>query len=230
MEWYEELDFDENPLKNETKFVGNEEALKEAYYSIISGNVLVIESPEGSGKTKILKEVIRKFGGYGRVAYVSAKALDRELNIEHILIKKNGILGMLFKKDPKNMILLLDDVEYLNAKNIERIKYYYDSNHLRAVIITTRSFEKLNLTESMKQRIRKVISLYPVSEFEAVQIFRDKMGETILSDRIIKVVYQLSNKNIQKFLNNCEQVCKAYVGNKNLTEDDVRKIFERGVK
>ncbi len=230
MEWYEELDFDENPLKNETKFVGNEEALKEAYYSIISGNILVIESGEGSGKTKILKEVIRKFGGHGRVAYVCAKALDRELNIEQILIKKNGLLGMLFKKDPKNMILLLDDVEYLNAKNLERIKYYFDSNHLRAVIITTKSFEKLHLSESMKQRIRKVITLHSVSEFEAVQIFRDKMGETILSDRIIKVVYQLSNKNIQKFLNNCEQVCKAYVANKNLTEDDVRKLFERGVK
>ena len=231
MEWYEELDFDENPLKkNNARFVGNEEVLKEAYYSIVSGNILVIEGAEGTGKTKLLKEVIRKFGGQGRVAYVSAKAVDKELNIEDILVKKNGILGMVFKRYPKDMILLLDDVEHISPKNIERIKYFFDSNHLRAVLITTRSYENIHLSESIKQRVRKVIAMHPVSEFEAVQIFRDTVGETILSDRIIKVIYQLSNKNTQKFLNNCEQVCKAYVANKNLTEDDVRKLLSRGAQ
>ena len=231
MEWYEELDFDENPLKkSDTKFIGNEEVLKEAYYSIVSGNILIIEGGEGTGKTKLLKEVIRKFGGRGRVAYISAKALDRELNIEDVLVKKNGLLGMLFKKYPKNMILLLDDVEYLSARNMERLKYSFDSNHLRAVLITTRNTEKMHLSESMKQRVRKMISMHPLSEFEAVQLFREKVGDIILTDRLIKVTYQLSNKNTQKFLNNCEQVCTAYVANKNLTEDDVRKLLSRGAQ
>ena len=124
MEWYEELDFDENPLKKETKFVGNEDALKESYYSIISGNILILEGEEGSGKSKILREIIRQFGGYGRIAYISCKNISTELNIEEILVKKNGILGMLFKHYPKNMILLLDDVEHLSSKNMERIKYF----------------------------------------------------------------------------------------------------------
>ncbi|MDP3728954.1 MAG: ATP-binding protein [bacterium] len=230
MEWYEELDFDENPLQKETRCVGNEEILKEAYYSIISGNILVIEGETGSGKTKILKEVIKKFGGYGRIAYINAKELQKELNVEEILAKKNGILGWLFKRYPKNMILLLDDVEHLSSRNLERIKYFFDSNHLRSIIITTKSYEKLHLSESIKQRIRKNIQLHSLSEFEAVQVFRDKLGEHILSDRTIKTAYQLSGKNTQKFLNNCEHVCKAYVANKNLTEEDVRKLLERGIK
>lgn len=228
MEWYEELDFDENPLQTDTKFVGNEDALKEAYYTLFSGNILVLEGAEGMGKTKILKEIIRSFGGQGRIAYVSARTLDRELNIEDIIVKKNGILGKLFKKYPKNMILLLDDVEHLSQRNMERIKYFFDSNHLRAVIITTQNYEKLQFTESFKQRIRKVTALHPLTEFEAVQLFRAKLGETFLSDRIIKVVYQLSSKNTQKFLKNCEQVCKAYITNKNITEDDVKKLLGRG--
>ncbi len=230
MEWYEEMDFDENPLKNETKSVGNEDVLKEAYYSILSGNILVLEGEEGTGKSKILREVIHQFGGNGRIAYIPCKTLQRELNIESILVKKNGILGMLFKRYPRNMILLLDDVEHLSTKNMERIKYFFDSNHLKAIILSTKSFEKLNLSESVKQRIRKVSKLRPLSEFEAVQIFRDKVGDSVLTDRIIKIIYQLSGKNIQKFLNNCEHVCKAFVTNKNLSEDDVRKILERGVK
>ena len=61
MEWYEELDFDENPLEIETRYVGNEVLLDEVFYSIISGNILVIEGEKGSGKTRVLKEVIRKF-------------------------------------------------------------------------------------------------------------------------------------------------------------------------
>ncbi len=230
MEWYEELDFDENPLKKETRCVGNEEILKEASYSIMSGNMLIIEGTPGTGKTKLLREVIKQFGGYGRVAYVNCKELSQELNVEDVLIKKNGILGWLCKKYPKNMILLLDDVEHLSSRNMERIKYFFDSNHLRSVIITTKDTEKLKLSESIKQRIRKVIQLHVLSEYEAVQLFRDKLGEGMLSDRAIKAIYQCSNKNTQMFLNNCEHVCKAYVTNKNITEDDVKKILERGVK
>ena len=230
MEWYEELDFDENPFTTETKFVGNEDVLKEAVYAIVSGNMIVLEGSDGSGKSKILKEIIKKFGGYGRIAYLNAKTLDRELNIEEVLAKKNGVLGFLFKKYPKNMILLLDDVEHLSPKNMERIKYFFDTNNLRAVIITTKNFENLKLTESVKQRIRTVIPLHALSEFEAVQVVRDKVGEHVLTDRVLKETYKCSERNMQKFLSNCELVCKAWLANKNLSEEDVKKLLGRGVQ
>ena len=63
-----------------------------------------------------------------------------------------------------------------------------------------------------------------------MKIFRDKLGESLLSDRIIKVTYQLSGKNIQKFLNNCELVCALYATNKSISEEDVRKLLEKGEK
>ena len=68
MEWYEELDYDENPFEVNTRMVGQENLLDEAYYTIMSGNILVIEGEEGTGKTKLLREVIRKFGGKGTVS------------------------------------------------------------------------------------------------------------------------------------------------------------------
>ncbi len=230
MEWFEELDFDENPLYIETKYHGNEELLNEAFYTIESGNILVVEGEEGHGKTKILKEVIKKFGGKGEIAFIDCKDLDKELNVEKVIIEKNGLSGWLFKVYPKNMVLLLDNVEYLSNKNLERIKYFYDSNHLKAVIITTKDAEKLKLNESVAQRIRKVAKVKPLTEFEAVQVLRDKLGESILSDRIIKEVYKNSNKNMKKYLENAEKVCKVYVENRNINEEDVRKLFERGGK
>lgn len=230
MEWFEELDFDENPLFIETRYHGNEELLNEALYTIESGNILIIEGEEGSGKTKILKEVIKKFGGKGDIAFIDCKELDKELNVEKVIINKNGLSGWLFKKYPKNMILLLDNVEFLSNKNMERIKYFYDSNHLRAVIITTKDSTKLKLNGSIEQRIRKTAKIKPLTEFEAVQVLRNKLGQTILSDRIIKEIYKNSNKNMKKFFDNSEKVCKIYIENRNLNEEDVRKLFERGGK
>ena len=230
MEWYEELDFDENPLTIESKYIGNELLLDEVFYSIVSGNVLIIEGPKGVGKTRTLKEVIKKFGGEGRVAYINCKNLDKELNVKDVIKKKNGFISRMFKDDPRDMILLLDDVEHLSEKNMERIKYYYDRNFLRAVIISSRNALDLNLNESIKQRIRKVIKMKSLSDYEAVQVVRDKLGEELLNDRIIKETYKHSDKNMKRFLSNCELVCKAYIGNKELKEEDVEKIIVRGAK
>jgi|SRR3989344_859358 len=230
MEWYEELDFDENPLIVETRYVGNREVLEESYYTIVSGNILVIEGTDGTGKTKILKEMIKRFGGHGRVAYVSCKDMEKELNVEDVLAKRNGFLGWLLKKYPRNMVLLLDDVEHLSAKNMERIKYFFDTNHLRAIVITTKDYQTLNLGESVKQRVRKTVQLRPLSEYEAVQVVQDRLGEDVLNDRVIKETYRQSDRNLEKFLSNCELLCKAYVANKNLTEGDVKDVLARGVK
>ena len=225
MEWYEELDFDENPLSLETKYIGNELLLDEVFYSIVSGNILIIEGPKGVGKTRTLKEVIKKFGGQGRVAYINCRNLDKELNVEEIIKKKNGFISRNLKENPKNMILLLDDVEHLSQKNMERIKYYYDRNFLKAVIISSRNALDLDLNESIKQRIRKVIKLKSLSDYEAVQVVRDKLGEELLNDRIIKETYKHSERNMKKFLSNCELVCKAYIANKELKEEDVENII-----
>lgn len=230
MEWYEQLDYDENPFTVETRYVGNREVLDEAYYSVVSGNILIVEGTDGTGKTKILKEMIKRFGGQGRVAYVNCKELEKELNVENVLAKKNGILGWLLKKYPKNMILLLDNVEHLSTKNVERIKYFFDTNRLRAVVVTTKDYQKLNLGESVKQRVRKIVPLRTLSDYEAVQVVHDKLGEEILNDRLIKETFRQSERNMQTFLKNCELVCKAYVANKNLTENDVKEVVTKGAK
>tara|TARA_Y100000310_G_C20645424_1_gene796292 strand:- start:1032 stop:1724 length:693 start_codon:yes stop_codon:yes gene_type:complete len=230
MEWYEELDFDENPLVTETRYVGNENVLDEVFYSIVSGNILAIQGESGSGKSRILKEVIRKFGGHGRVAYINCKKLEKELNVEDLIINKNGFFGRLMKKYPKGMILLLDDVEHLSEKNMERIKYYFDRNYLRSVILASKDITNLNLNASIKQRIRKMIKLTSLSDYEAVQVIRDKLGEELLNDRLIKETYKQSDKNMKKFLANCEKLCRAYIGNKEMKEEDVSKVLAKEAK
>jgi len=226
MEWYEELDFDENPFEMDSKFIGNEETLEELFYTIMSGNILIVEGQKGEGKTRLMKEVIRKFGGKGKIAYIDCKSLDRELNVEGLILKKKGW----FRKNPKNMILLLDNVNHITEKNMERIKYYFDQNYIRAAILATDDKENLNLSPSLKQRVWKHITMHPLTDYEAVQVIREKLGSDTMSDRIIKEVFKESEKNMKKFMENTELVCRAYIENKEIKEEDVKRILESGKK
>ncbi|MBT3985587.1 ATP-binding protein [archaeon] len=226
MEWYEELDFDENPFGIDSKYVGNEDLLDEVFYSIMSGNIIVIQGEEGSGKTRVMKEIVRKFGGKGKIAYVNGKNLDKELNVETLINKKKGW----FRKNPKNIILLLDDVEHISEKNMERIKYYFDQNYVRTVMLGTSKPEELKLSPSLKQRVWKKLEVGKLSDYEAVQVVRERLGNEMLTDRVIKAVYKESDKNMKKFMENCEIICKAYIDNKDIKEDEVKNILERGKK
>ena len=227
MEWYEELDFDENPFTKDAKIVGYEELLDDMFYNIVAGNMLFIEGEAGTGKTKLLKEAIRRFGGHGKVIYVNCKKLHKELNVERLLKDRYGwFTTKLLNKKPKNMILLLDEVEHLSKKNCERIKYYYDQNFLRSVIFASNDYDVADLNESIKQRIHKKLSIKNLSDYEAVQMVRERIGNDMLPDRIVKHIYKNSNKNNKRFLKNCEKVCMTAGKGKDLKESDVDKILE----
>ncbi len=225
MEWYEEMELDDNPFGRETKLVGFDDIVSEMNYAITSGSMMFIEGGKGSGKTKLLKEAIRRFGGYGKVIYVNGRELHTELNVERLLKDRYGVLGRLFNKKPIGMILLLDDVEHISKRNCERIKYYFDQNYLRSIVFASKSYADSGINESVKQRIWKVISLRELTNYEAVQLVRNKLGNDMLNDRAIKEIYKLSNKNPKLFLENCEKVCKVAARNKELTEEDVNTIL-----
>ena len=139
MDWYEELDYEENPFKDneDTELIGYEDLIDEVLYRLTSGNMVCVEGKSGAGKTAILKAVTNKFKGTGRVVYMNGQQLDNGLNVESVLKKKVSLMNRMFNKKPKNMILLLDEVQNLSEKNCERIKYYYDSNFIKAVVFTS---------------------------------------------------------------------------------------------
>lgn len=222
--WYEELDYEENPFTTEGQTYGFENLIDELDYAVNAGNMVLIQGDEGTGKTKLLKEVIKKYGGFRKVAYVDCKTTENEPNIELLLKRRNGIFGRVFNLKPKNMVVLLDNVDRLSEKNCERIKYYYDQNYLRSVIFSSSSGKPLQCSESVKQRINKTVKMKPLSDYEAVQMIREKVGE-LLSDHLIKEVYTLSDRNIKQFLLNCEKVSEVALKQKQISREELQKII-----
>ncbi len=230
--WYNKLNFEENPFEDNefTKLIDCEEILEEVDYRINSGGILIIEAKEGQGKTAVLKQAINKFGGLKKIAYIDS-TLVIEPNIENVLIQKYGLFGRLFKKKPKGMILLIDDMDKISEKNNERIKYFYDQNYIKSIVITTTDEKKLAFSESLKHRISKKIKLKELTEENAVEVVNSRLNEPIFDEEVIKETFKLSNKNPKEFLRNMNKLAEEKIeNNKEITKGDVKEILGLGQK
>jgi energy-coupling factor transporter ATP-binding protein EcfA2 len=209
MEWYEELNMEQDPFidTESTQLIGYEDTIQEIFYRIAAGDMLFIEGREGNGKTALLKRVIARFKGRGKIIYIDGKKLDKNINIQDTLKGRVGFWSRMMGKELKNMILLMDDVEELSRKNSERIKYYYDQNYIKAVIFTGTNYKTAAFTDSLKERISKVVKLKEPTEDEAVEIVKSRMqNNTALPEDIIRELYKRSNKSLKTLMIYCSKV------------------------
>ncbi len=233
MEWFEELDFDENPFDTNptrfsTKMVGVEEVMDELLYRVSSGAMVFIEAKEGHGKTSLLWNIIRKHRGKGRVIYVDCEKLEKDLNIEELLTKRFGLAGRLFKKKPKNMILLLDNISELSRRNMERIKFFFDEGYILSAVFTGTNYEDVKFSKSLRDRIgRRVIKLRELEPYQAVGLVRNRIGNSeMISDELIEALFVRSARNPKIMLENLDALFAKAVDSKKdkLTKDDLRLV------
>ena len=120
--WWRKLGFYINPFTIkpapfDNKVFGQDQILEDLYYKLPAGTMSFVEGKLGTGKTTILKSLIAKFRGRGKVIYFSCNRLDTELNIEELLKGRYGFWGKLFGMMPKEMIVLLDEAQQLSTLN-----------------------------------------------------------------------------------------------------------------
>jgi predicted AAA+ superfamily ATPase len=233
MEWYEDLDFDENPFDTNPKrfsdkLVGMEELHDEIVYRINAGSLVFLEGKAGSGKTSILWNVIKRYRGKGRVIYVDCAEIDGKLNIEKLILERYGIFGRMFGNIPRNMILLLDNVSELSSRNMERIKYFFDEGYISSAVFTGLAYSDVKFSKSIKDRVgRRVVSIKELEPYQAVSIARNRLGNLeMISDELIEAIFMRSGKSIRAMLENLETLFARAVENKaeKITKEDLRAI------
>ncbi|MCA9478252.1 MAG: hypothetical protein KC535_03845 [Nanoarchaeota archaeon] len=212
--WFKKLGYYENPflinpLRETTQLYGNEDQLEDVLYYIESGSILFVEGVKGTGKTKFVRSVISHYKG--RIIYVDAASLKKNLNIENLLRGKNGLKGKVFGKKPLDMILVLDNVSELSLVNVERIKYYFDQGYLQSVILAGNSPSKL--PASMLNRIgKRVVKVSSLSKEDALKMAYERLDEDmndeepLISKAQIEKIYEASSKNPRLFLINLHRV------------------------
>src|SRR3989344_1433647 len=227
--WYKELNLESNPfsLEKQTELIGYEDVIDSMIYVLESGNMIFIEAPDGHGKTSLLKIAIEKYKGQGKVAYIDCNRLD-DLNIERVIMKRYGFFKRLFSKTPKEMIILIDNINNLSKKNCERLKYFFDQNYVRSVVFAGIDYNSVYFTPSLKERISKVEKLPILKDEEAREIIEVIIGNNeMFSKDVVKELFSISSKNPKVFIQNCEKSAKYAVENYSriVKQDHLNKLF-----
>ena len=234
--WWRKLGFYTNPFTIkpapfDNKVFGQDKILEDLYYKIPAGTMSFIEGKLGTGKTTIMKNLIAKFRGRGKVIYFSCNRIDTELNIEELLKGKYGFWGRLFGMMPKEMIVLLDESQQLSAVNTERIKYFFDQGNITSVVFTGTDYSNTNLHESIKERVGQdgLQRIKELTDDQVVALVRNRVGSTTLvSDDIIKKLWHLSARNPRRLLQRLDKIFRYAVENmeSEIKDEHLGKIFD----
>lgn len=232
--WYNQLGFYNNPFCIKPavfhdEVYGSNGLVDEIFDKIRAGSVLFISGDYGQGKTTVLKKIISEFGGKKKVVYYSCNRSENGLDVGKLLKGGRGFFQKLVGKNPKNMVLLLDEVQDLNAEDCENLHKYFDNHDFKSIVLVGKDYKEVSFGNGLKNLIGKnIISLNKLSNEDAVALVRKRIGNLkILSDEIIKQLYKKSDSNPRRLLKNCEEVCKYAIDNfeDEVNEEVVKKVL-----
>ena len=184
--------------------------------------MVFLEGREGSGKTSLLKQLIQKFRGFRNVIYIDLEKQDRKsFNLKRIMQKRYGFFGSLMNITPKNIILLLDNVEKISRKNAGFIKYYFDHGYIRSAVFAGESYTKAKLPRGIKERIgKRVLKIKKLTCDEALQLFRNRTDDKLIPDILVKKLYKKSSTTTD-FLEKCDKLYNY------ITTKDIKDVTEK---
>lgn len=233
MLWYKEYGFHGNPFSIKPgafhyKVIGYD--LEEVFEKIDKGQVIFIEGKYGQGKTTTLKHIISRFGGRKEVMYYNCNRMDDYLYVEKLLNGRFGMIGRLLNRSPKNMIVLLDEVEKLSSEDQKDILQNYSQGSIKSIIFFGPNFEAVGFTpELQKLMVNNVIQLTPLTDEEAILLVRERIGDLkLLPDDIIKEVFEHAQRNPRIMLESLEDLCRLTTENheEEVTRDHLAEVLD----
>jgi replication-associated recombination protein RarA len=214
--WFEKLGYAYNPFIIKPGFfddevIGYDTQIDKLVELLKDGEMAFLEGHFGLGKTTILKYIINEFKGVNKVLYISRNRSDRAMNYTNLLKGASKGLKKFFKVKAKNTILIVDETAKINASDCDQIEEFYESGNFKSVLFVDYSLKEARLTKSVKTIIgENVVSLKPLTPKASVELARSRLegNEELISSTLIKEVYELSENNTRRFLENLEDVCR----------------------
>jgi type II secretory pathway predicted ATPase ExeA len=220
-----------------------------------SGGFVVITGDVGSGKTILMKRLMRRFNKKAVCLNLSFTNLDSKELFQYLALQaeinvntesKVGIIIALKKyfqemsDNGKPCVLVVDEAQNLTLENLEDIRMLVglETNNkplLSVVMLGQPEFmDKVNESEQLKQRIKLNFNLTGLTEVEVSKYvdYRLSVGgvvnKVIFSPEVIKEIYKYT-KGIPRLINKlCDALLMcAYVENRKVAlQSDVDEVLD----
>ncbi len=229
--WYETLGYAFNPFTIKPGFfddevIGYDREIDTLIKKLSENKMYFLQGNFGQGKTTILKFLINEFSGKFKVIYISRNRSDRAFDYSKVLKGASKGLKKLFGMKAKNAILIVDETAKINNSDCEQIEKYFKDGYFKSVLFIDKSLDESKLSQQIKKLIGKnILTLQTLKPSEAVELIKSRLDTDVklITDDLVKKVYDKSGKNTRQFLLNMEDVCRHAIedGRKSVKADDL---------
>ena len=230
--WFRTLGFYNNPFSIKPAAFSDEVIgynLDEVFDKIDSGKIVYVIGGFGTGKTTLMKHIIRRFGGRRQVVHVTRSTSEESMNTEKILRGKYGFCGKFFRGLPSQMILLVDEAQDITNEDSEQLLKHYQRGNIKSVVFFGAHIAKQSFVKDMEQLLNgNTINLNALTDDQAVSLIRRRIGSSkMISDSMIKRIVDSSSGNPRTLLENCEDACRlaAASGSREVGERQLEELF-----
>ncbi len=229
--WYKKLGFHNNPFSIKPAAFRDELVAYDMpyiYKKITNGEILFVEGEYGTGKTTILKNIIRRFRGENRIIYYSFNTGDFNLNA--LLDGANSFFRKVAGLRVKNIIMLLDEVETLKNQEAKQLLNYYRDGTIQSIVFVSHDYDHVKFPSEVETFLNgNILRTVDLSLNEALDLVKTRIGGiNILSDNMAVKLFKLANKNPRRFFAYCEDVIKyaVEIGDDEVSDFHVNEILE----
>ena len=207
--WFRAYDWGDNPfsIKPNTNLVGLEKEKSLLIHHLISGNICLLTGNTGTGKTSLLKLIKREMESKEKVVYLNAEELDEFFDLHTHLRKNRSFLEKVLFRQPKDVLLLLDEGHASGAQLKNHIKTLYDRGVLKGVVMA-QTKPPFDYSDSFKHRIgNRIVRMKQLSEDHARELIDIRTdAKHPFHESTISALARRSNYNPRTLLENCELV------------------------
>lgn len=213
MIWYKRVGFHNNPFSIKPAAFHDEvigQNMKKVMEKVDRAGFIFVKGDYGTGKTTVLKRIINRYKGKGKLIYINLEFLER-VKVNELLRKRANVLQKIFRQLPKETILLVDESQFMKKSISKDIYDFFDKGFVKSVVFVGTRFNKKQFSPEVVKGLKgNIVSLRTLTPQQAIEMVRKRIGDVLLPNKIIKEIFSYS-KNPRIFLENCEDVCKHVI-------------------
>jgi ABC-type Na+ transport system ATPase subunit NatA len=235
--WYNKLGFSENPFCIKPAAFNDELIaydLSYIYGKIKKSEILFLEGEYGTGKTTILKNIIRTFKGKNKIIYYNFDNGDNVFDLNGLIDGANSIFRKISGLKVKDIIMLLDEVHYMKTGDSKKLAALYKEGTIKSIVFVSHDYSLVKFSDEYKSLLSgNIIRTISLNSKEAVSLIRKRIGGLdMLPDRMISKIFAYSGKNPRRLLEFCEDVTKyaVSIGDEKVTDFHINQVLGKVVK